>query len=58
MDGQQFSEHLLNNSQEAEDFINKDAPPEIMGVIARDFFLQRASRTRDLLTARLNNGTR
>lgn len=39
MDGQQFSEHLLNISRDAEDLINNDAP-EIMGVIARDHFTE------------------
>ncbi len=39
MDGNQFAKHLLNASQETENYINNDAP-EIMGVIARDHFTE------------------
>lgn len=37
MDGQQFAQHLLNISNQAQDFINNDSPV-IMGNIAVGFF--------------------
>ena len=39
MDGQQFAEHMLNASQEVENYINNDTP-EIMGKMAVDHFTE------------------